>query len=72
MKTLEIMFDDLSEEAQRQFLEFQGLEDSKDGNYDIVPIAVLSQKMIASIQTTVDLYGHIVPGANRSILDSLD
>jgi hypothetical protein len=29
MKTLEIMFDDLSEEAQRQFLEFQGLEDSK-------------------------------------------
>ncbi len=41
MKTFEIMFDDLTEEAQRQFLEFQGLEDSKDGNYDIVPIAVI-------------------------------
>ena len=41
MKTFEVMFDDLSEEAQRRFLEFQGLEDSKDGNYDIVPIAII-------------------------------
>jgi hypothetical protein len=41
MKTFEIMFDDLTEEVQQQFLEFQGLADSKDGNYDIVPIAVI-------------------------------
>jgi len=44
MKTFEIMFDDLTDEAQRQFLEFQGLEDSKDGNYDIVPIAVIESE----------------------------
>ena len=41
MKTFEIMFDDLTEEAQRQFLEFQGLGDPEDGNYDIVPIAIV-------------------------------
>jgi len=41
MKTFEIMFDDLTEEAQQRFLEFQGLEDSADGNYDIVPIAIV-------------------------------
>ena len=41
MKTFEIMFDDLTEEAQKRFLEFQGLEDPADGNYGIVPIAVL-------------------------------
>lgn len=41
MKTFEIMFDDLAEEAQRRFLEFQGLEDPKDGNYEVVPIAVI-------------------------------
>ena len=26
----------------------------------------------SSIATTVDLYGHLSPGANRSVLDSLD
>jgi len=41
MKSFEIMFDDLTEEAQARFLEFQGLESPEDGNYDIVPIAVL-------------------------------
>ena len=41
MKTFEIMFDDLTEEAQRRFLEFQGLDNPYDGNYDIVPIAIV-------------------------------
>lgn len=41
MKTFEIMFDDLNEEAQQRFLEFQGLEDPADGNYEIVPIAIV-------------------------------
>ena len=26
----------------------------------------------STIATTVDLYGHITPGANRSVLDCLD
>jgi len=41
MKTFEIMFDDLSEEAQRRFLQFQGLEDTADGNFEICPIAIV-------------------------------
>ena len=41
MSTFEIMFDDLTEEAQARFLEFQGLEGPEDGNYDIVPIAIV-------------------------------
>ncbi len=41
MKTFEIMFDDLTEEAQQRFLEFQGLECVEDGNYEIVPIAIV-------------------------------
>ncbi|MBA7628862.1 hypothetical protein ES703_36359 [subsurface metagenome] len=41
MKTFEIMFDDLTEEAQQRFLEFQGLEDQADGNYEVVPVAVV-------------------------------
>lgn len=40
MKTFEIMFDDLSEEAQRRFLQFQGLEDAADGNFEVCPIAI--------------------------------
>jgi len=41
VKTFEIMFDDLNEEAQRAFLEFQGIESPSDGNYETVPIAVV-------------------------------
>lgn len=41
MKMFEIMFDDLSEEAQRRFLQFQGLEDPADGNFEICPIAIV-------------------------------
>ena len=41
MKTFEIMLDDLSEDAQVRFLEFQGLEDPSDGNYEICPIAIV-------------------------------
>lgn len=40
-KTFEIMFDDLNKEAQEQFLEFQGLDSPEDGNYDIVPLAIV-------------------------------
>ena len=41
MKMFEIMFDDLTEEAQKRFLEFQGLESPEDGNYEVVPIAIV-------------------------------
>lgn len=40
MKTFEIMFDDLNENAQREFLEFLGLESAKEGNLDLIPIAI--------------------------------
>ena len=41
MRTIEIMFDDLTDEARRAFLEFQGLDNPQDGNYEIVPLAVV-------------------------------
>ncbi len=37
----EIMFDDLTEEAQMRFVEFQGLDSPEDGNLDTTPIAVV-------------------------------
>ena len=40
-RTFEIMFDDLNQEAQRQFLDFQGLDNPQDGNYKFVPLAVV-------------------------------
>ena len=39
--TFEIMFDDLTAEAQRQFLEFQGMDSPEEGNYEYIPIAVV-------------------------------
>jgi len=41
MNTFEIMFDDLNDETQRLFLEFQGLESPEDGNFDISPLAII-------------------------------
>jgi hypothetical protein len=41
MSSFEIMFDDLTEDAQARFLAFQGIESPEDGNYDIVPISIV-------------------------------
>jgi hypothetical protein len=41
MKTFEIMFDDLTPDAQKRFLEFQGCESESDGNWEVVPIATV-------------------------------
>ncbi len=41
MKTFEIMFSDLTEEAQKRFLEFQEIDCAEDGNYDKTPIACM-------------------------------
>lgn len=44
MKTFEIMFSDLTEEAQKRFLEFQGIDSEKDGNYEVFPITCLEME----------------------------
>lgn len=45
METMEIYFSDLNEDAQKRFLEFEGISTPEEGNYDsdIVPIAVLER-----------------------------
>ena len=35
----EIMFSDLNKDAQERFLEYMGIDDPSEGNYEIVPIA---------------------------------
>jgi hypothetical protein len=41
MSTLEIMFDDLTEDAKERVLEFYGYESPADGNFDIAALFVL-------------------------------
>ena len=50
MKTFEIMFDDLNDEAQKAFLEFQGLDSPEDGNFDISPLAIFDLEEEEEIQ----------------------
>ena len=38
MKSFEIMFDDLNEDAQARFLNFQNLVDAKGENFDVFPL----------------------------------
>lgn len=38
---IKIYFDDLNEEAQKTFLKAMRIETSGEGNYDIVPIAIV-------------------------------
>ena len=42
-ESFEIYFNDLNEETQKAFLEFMGMTDSKEGNYDIFPLATISK-----------------------------
>ena len=39
MKTFEIMFSDLNDDAQSEFLKFQGVRNESDLNADYIPIA---------------------------------
>jgi hypothetical protein len=41
VKSFEIHFSDLTDDAQKRFLEFMGMKDPTEGNYDmdIVPLA---------------------------------
>lgn len=40
MKSFEIMFSDLNERAQKEFLDLLGLNSAEEGNWDIVPLAI--------------------------------
>lgn len=37
----EIMFNDLKPEAQKEFLEYMGIKNPSEGNYEFVPIATV-------------------------------
>lgn len=41
MKTYEIMFDDLKEEAQKELLKFYNVEDKSELNVDINPMCTI-------------------------------
>ena len=38
---IEIMFDDLKEDVQKQLLEAYGVQSPKDMNWDVVPVTTL-------------------------------
>mgnify|MGYP005832515897 CR=1 FL=1 len=42
MENLEIYFSDLTEDAQRRYLEFFGIETPEEANVDVVPIFELN------------------------------
>jgi hypothetical protein len=46
LKSFEIFFNDLNEDAQKRFLEFQEIDSAADGNYDIdvVPLAIFNRE----------------------------
>ncbi len=41
MRSFEIMFSDLNENAQKRFLEFQEVKSEKEGNFEVSPIAII-------------------------------
>lgn len=40
---LEIFFSDLTEDAQRRLLEFEGVESPEEMNWDVVPLAIFEK-----------------------------
>lgn len=38
---IEIFLDDLQKDVQKDFLKAMGMENSNEGNYDVVPIAII-------------------------------
>lgn len=43
MESFEIFFSDLSPEAQKRYLNFQGVSDPDDLNADIIPLAIIDK-----------------------------
>jgi len=44
MKSFEIYFQDLNEDAQKRYLEFQGVSDPLDLNPTLAPIAIIDKE----------------------------
>ena len=44
-KTFEVMFGDLTQEAQERLLEFEGVSDQSECNYDFSPIAIIEREI---------------------------
>ncbi len=44
MKSFEIMFYDLCDDAQKEFLKFQEVENVSDLNADCIPIAIIERE----------------------------
>ena len=43
MKSFEVFFTDLTPDAQRRYLEFQGVQTFEELNCDILPIAIIDK-----------------------------
>jgi len=41
MKTFEIWYEDLSEYAKKNYLEFQGVQNERELNVEIIPLAII-------------------------------
>jgi len=41
IKSFEIYYNDLSEEAKKEYLKFEGVEDESDLNHEITPLAII-------------------------------
>ena len=52
---IEVYFDDLSEDSKKEFLKAMGMETSDEGNYDVVPIAIISIPEIDDGKIMVDM-----------------
>ncbi len=56
---IEIYFDDMNEDAQKKFLKAMGMEKSDEGNYDILPIAIVPIPEIDDGKTkSEDIHGN--------------
>ena len=44
-KTFEIMFGDLTQDAQERLLKFEGVSDQSKCNYDFSPIAIIEREL---------------------------
>lgn len=42
-EVFEIYLEDLPEQVQKNFLDFMGLKDAKEGNFDVFPIASIAK-----------------------------
>lgn len=44
MSNFEVYFRDLNEEAKKRFLDFEKMNDAREGNYDVFPIFVFESE----------------------------